>query len=267
MSESLTLAATYERTVAASLERVWENVHDWEHLPSLHSVAFCSIALEEAGPWGWRARVTTPPEEAPQKLVIELRRDDDAERYHARTLEGPGTGADTITTLTPRGPDATHVHVEFWVPLPDPSHADAIGRGMVALYTRLWDEDESMMVRRQAMLDGRAPGVARPGTREPIDLGPVDALRATLPSVIDANGEPFRVLEVEGKLLAHSAVCPHRGGPLDDAAIEDGHVICPWHGYRFSLQDGSNPDHERCRMAVRATVEFDSEGGARLVFA
>ena len=80
----------------------------------------------------------TAPREAPQELLLELRREDDAERYHARTLEGPGTGADTITTLTPQGPDATHVHVEFWVPVPDPAQAEAIGRGMVALYARLF---------------------------------------------------------------------------------------------------------------------------------
>ncbi len=26
-------AADYRREIGASIERVWENVHDWEHLP------------------------------------------------------------------------------------------------------------------------------------------------------------------------------------------------------------------------------------------
>ncbi len=264
MSEALTLAASYERTVAASLERVWENVHDWEHLPWLHDTAFCGIALEEAGPWGWRARVKAPPQEAPQELVIELRREDDAERYHARTLEGAGAGADTITTLTPQGPHATHVHVEFWVPVAEPAQAEAIGRGMVALYTRLWDEDEAMMVHRQAVLDGRAPGVARPGPRASVDLGPVSEL--DLPAVVDVHGEPFRVLVVDGALRAHSTVCPHLGGPLDDATVERDHLVCPWHGYRFSLADGGSPEHPRCVLRVRPRIEVDGQDRARLVF-
>lgn len=263
----LRLAATYERTVAASLERVWENVHDWEHLPSLHSAAFCEIALEEQGAWGWRASVQTPPRETPQRLLIELRREDDAERYHARTLEGPGAGADTITTLTPKGPKATQIHVEFWVPVLNAKRAEAIGLGMVALYTRLWDEDEGMMVRRQAFLDGRAPGVARAGARDPVDLGPANALRARLPLVVEAHGEPFRILEVGGELRAHSAVCPHLGAPLDEAKIEDGYVVCPWHGYRYSLANGSNPEHPRCRLRAPARVEVNASGHAMLTFA
>ena len=49
MEDELSLAAVYDRTVAASLERVWENVHDWEHRPFLHARAFADIELEEAG--------------------------------------------------------------------------------------------------------------------------------------------------------------------------------------------------------------------------
>lgn len=55
----MTIGATYEREVAASLERVWENVYDWEHLPWLHSSSFGSIELEESAAWGWRARIGT----------------------------------------------------------------------------------------------------------------------------------------------------------------------------------------------------------------
>ena len=36
-NSELVIAAVYKREVAASLERVWENVYDWEHLPFLHS--------------------------------------------------------------------------------------------------------------------------------------------------------------------------------------------------------------------------------------
>ena len=48
MSPPLTRVAVYRRTIAASLERVRENVHDWEHLPWLHRESFSSI---DSGAW------------------------------------------------------------------------------------------------------------------------------------------------------------------------------------------------------------------------
>jgi nitrite reductase/ring-hydroxylating ferredoxin subunit len=38
------------------------------------------------------------------------------------------------------------------------------------------------------------------------------------------------------------ARCSHRGGPLQDGALEDGCVTCPWHQSRFRLDDGSVVD-------------------------
>jgi hypothetical protein len=38
VAPGLTLAATYKREVHAGIERIWENVLDWEHLPALHEI-------------------------------------------------------------------------------------------------------------------------------------------------------------------------------------------------------------------------------------
>ncbi len=35
--------------------------------------------------------------------------------------------------------------------------------------------------------------------------------------------------------------CPHQGGPLGDGHIENGFVICPWHGYEYHPCSGSPP--------------------------
>ena len=56
-----TRVAVYRRRVGASLERVWENVLDWEHLPWLHAGSFRSIHCRHAGDWGWRAQVWLEP--------------------------------------------------------------------------------------------------------------------------------------------------------------------------------------------------------------
>jgi nitrite reductase/ring-hydroxylating ferredoxin subunit len=252
--------ARYERRVAAPLERVWENVLDWEHLPHLHHESFCAIELEDAGAWGWRARVGLPPRERPSELVIEVRIDRAERAYVTRTLAGAGAGTAIVTRLAT--PDAAHTDVSVAFHVPDvPERArDAVGRGYVSLYTRLWDQDEAMMARRTAQLAGVAAGPPRPGARAPVLLGPADALR--LPLRVEAGGDAFRVVRHEGRLLAHPLVCPHLGGPLDEARIEGGAVVCPWHGYRFDCETGRGP--QPCRMPVVARVEVGADGLARL---
>jgi nitrite reductase (NADH) small subunit len=42
-----------------------------------------------------------------------------------------------------------------------------------------------------------------------------------------------------GELRAIDAVCPHSGGPLADGQFDAKKVICPLHGYFFSLADGT----------------------------
>src|SRR6478735_6999461 len=36
--------------------------------------------------------------------------------------------------------------------------------------------------------------------------------------------------------------CPHQGGPLGDGQIENGYVICPWHGYEYNPCSGRPPE-------------------------
>ncbi len=36
--------------------------------------------------------------------------------------------------------------------------------------------------------------------------------------------------------------CPHQGGPLGEGQIEDGYVICPWHGYEYDPISGEPPE-------------------------
>ena len=257
--------ARYARRLPVPIERVWENVLDWEHLPYLHHESFCSIALEDGGAWGWRARVELPPEQKPTALTIEVRIDRAAREYHTRTLAGPGAGTDIVTRLLTPDPASTDVSVAFHVPgLPERAQGP-LGEGYVRLYTRLWDQDEAMMLRREALLGGRTPAPAKPGARPPLALGPAAALRARLPLRVDVAGDPFRVIEHEGRLLAHALVCPHLGGPLDEAALEGGAVVCPWHGYRFDCETGRGPAGQRCRMAVRAHVAVGADGLAQLV--
>ena len=42
-----------------------------------------------------------------------------------------------------------------------------------------------------------------------------------------------------GGWYALDAVCPHRGGPLEDGIVCDRAVICPLHERRFDLESGA----------------------------
>lgn len=33
--------------------------------------------------------------------------------------------------------------------------------------------------------------------------------------------------------------CPHAGGPLSQGAVENGLLVCPWHGREYNLSDGT----------------------------
>jgi hypothetical protein len=128
--------------VRASLERIWENVLDWEHLPWLHRESFSRIECLEEGPSGWRAKVGLAPEQTGQEILLELALERPALRYVARTLEGPGRGTEIWTRLRPVAADRTQIEVEFLLPGIPPARRDALGRAYRQLYTLLWDQDE-----------------------------------------------------------------------------------------------------------------------------
>lgn len=52
-------------------------------------------------------------------------------------------------------------------------------------------------------------------------------------------GREVHVWRTGGRIRAAANVCLHLGGPLE---CRDGALTCPWHGARFSLEDGRRID-------------------------
>lgn len=253
----LCCAGHYRRAIAAGIERVWENVLDWEHLPWLHASAFAGIELLVESRAGWRARVLARASRGERSQVIEVRIERERLRYVSATLEGPGAGTEIWTHLDPRAADTTDIDVGFWVPERDPGRATALGQSLVRVYERLWDEDEAMMQRRTRELEVRS---SRSGAPAELSLGSLEALRPRLPLRVELGGRGFRVVEVNGVLAAHATRCPHRFGPLEDAPVEGDCVVrCPWHGYGFDVRTGASLDGRRLRLPV-ARVELTAGG-------
>lgn len=174
-----TVVGKYTRELGASLERLFENAIDWEHLPHLHSGSFSSISVIDAGPWGFRVEVGLQPRD--ERIVLELLLDRVIGRWVSRTISGSGAGTEIWTRAWATGERSSRVEVSFHVPGVEAFSAAAIGLNQyyTSLYTRLYDEDEAMMIDRQRFLDGefRAAGEVRcPHRGGPLSLSAEDGL-------------------------------------------------------------------------------------------
>ena len=251
----LTVVATYRRTIGASLERVWENVLDWEHLPWVHAGSFAEIKCIDAGLFGWRAEVIYPG--GVIRSEIALTTDFEASQYVTRVLDGPGAGGEIWTKLTVEDDRATRIVVDFCMDIPESVDPKAIGDGYLALYRGLWNEDEEMMQMRQVELDRLADGKSLASNS--LDLGSLEEVRARLPIELEFAGGRYRVLDIDGDLRVHSLVCPHSLGPLRPCDDQPEQLICPWHGYRFEYRTGKSCDGRGLRLPRPPELSVDPE--------
>jgi nitrite reductase (NADH) small subunit len=53
-------------------------------------------------------------------------------------------------------------------------------------------------------------------------------------------GKEICVANVNGEISAMENTCLHMGGPLGQGVIEDGKVICPWHGWAWDPKTGQS---------------------------
>ncbi len=72
-----------------------------------------------------------------------------------------------------------------------------------------------------------------------IDVASVDELGPGDRRVIDLDGVPVAVFNLEGEYFAIKNECTHDGGELASGELEGDVIICPRHGARFSIRDGS----------------------------
>ncbi|MBN2291268.1 MAG: Rieske 2Fe-2S domain-containing protein [Pirellulales bacterium] len=61
-----------------------------------------------------------------------------------------------------------------------------------------------------------------------------------------AGTQPLALTCIDGQYGAIDGLCPHQGGPLSEGTIEDGLLLCPWHGRGFDPKSGRSqkPNHE-----------------------
>ena len=118
-------------------------------------------------------------------------------------------------------------------------------------------------------------------TSAPLRLlaGPSDGIPEKGRLVVDIGDRTVGIFRVGGRLFAYENSCPHMGGPvcqgliipavrevLNDRQVSTGYafdesemrIVCPWHGYEFSIETGSHPAKESIRLK---RVAVEEEGG------
>ena len=238
---NLVQVTSYKRRIHASIDRVWENVLDWEHLPWLHDSSFDYVTLDTAGDWGWRTWSN-----AEQSASVELCVNRDQSEYVARSYQA-GHQVSEIWTRLAKADDQTDIEVTFALLDIEAKSVDKVGASILKLYTRLWNEDEDMMQRREARLRQRfdSPAATEMRLEKPLEL----------PVTVTLGRGDWTLRKVDGQVLVHSAICPHLLGPLEK--VDGTSVSCPWHGYKFDLLSGDclAPADANCRLQTPPELE------------
>ncbi len=56
--------------------------------------------------------------------------------------------------------------------------------------------------------------------------------------LVEYDGEPVGLFNIEGEYYAIDDVCTHDGGPLVEGELHGDVIVCPRHGARFSVKTG-----------------------------
>lgn len=250
----------YVRKLPVNMARMLENALDWEHLSHVHASSFSAIEHIESGRWGWRARAKPAGSDEWQVLELLL----DAERHYWATsvLAGPAASIEIHTQATVMGEQEIEVDVRFYSAEPVPEDQLAIYLDVLSQqYALLYDEDEQLMLGRQAALDARAAlkSTGSEDAQAAFPVGSLSTLSKDAPITVNTDYGRYCLRWFNDRWLVHSAVCPHLLGPLDTVPISEAGVVqCPWHGYRFDAGTGKSIDG-RCR-SLAASPQVQQRG-------
>ena len=65
---------------------------------------------------------------------------------------------------------------------------------------------------------------------------------------VEVGNKLIAVFRIPNGYYAIDDVCPHMGASLGGGWVENGVVTCPWHAWRFRLQDGAWADYPKVKI-------------------
>ena len=73
---------------------------------------------------------------------------------------------------------------------------------------------------------------------DPVRVCALSDLREGEPKALMSGGRNLALVRVADTVHAFDGICPHRGASLGEGFLNDGCLVCPWHGWQFDLQTG-----------------------------
>ena len=58
------------------------------------------------------------------------------------------------------------------------------------------------------------------------------------------------IANVNGEFAAMDNVCVHRGGPLGQGVVDEGKIVCPWHGWQYDPKSGAAVHNPAMKVKV-----------------
>ncbi|HXM37676.1 MAG TPA: Rieske 2Fe-2S domain-containing protein [Gemmatimonadales bacterium] len=91
-------------------------------------------------------------------------------------------------------------------------------------------------------------------------LGSKDEILTRVPFAVKIDRHRIAVFVYKGRLSAISDICNHKGGPLSEGRLHREFVMCPWHGWEYSVLTGKGPaGYDEEQVPVYA-IEERSDG-------
>lgn len=72
-------------------------------------------------------------------------------------------------------------------------------------------------------------------------VGTRDELLASVPRAVRLGGHRVALFHHDGAFRAIADACNHKGGPLSEGRCNGEYVVCPWHGWEYSVVTGQGP--------------------------
>ena len=101
-----------------------------------------------------------------------------------------------------------------------------------------------------------------PGTLVDVPVARFEDLAPGIPRHVKIGKRDIAVIRVGDDVFALSNLCRHAFGPLSEGFADGYFLMCPWHGWRYDVRDGTtdhpNADVSTFPVTVRADVVYVS---------
>ncbi|MFQ5893488.1 MAG: non-heme iron oxygenase ferredoxin subunit [Nitrospinota bacterium] len=92
-----------------------------------------------------------------------------------------------------------------------------------------------------------------------VKVAMTDEIRPGEKKLVEVDGEPVAIFNLDGTYYAIQDVCTHDGGPLAEGEMIGEEVECPRHGARFNIRTGAVTRMPACEPVETYPVKVEGD--------